>query len=380
LGRTKIAVIPGDGIGREVIQSAIQVVDYFVDRRGLELEYDKLPYSADHYLSTGLIFSEDDASQLAHDYSHILIGAFGDPRVSDGRHAKNLILGLRQKLDLYVNFRPLVWLDNRLFPLKQNPNSPLNLVIIRENTEGLYCRVGGKFKPGTDDEIGIEEMVTTRKGVQRILNFAVQFAHEHGRRKITMVDKSNVLKHGHEIWRRTFAELKMENPNLIFEHLYIDVAAMRMVRNPDQFDIVVTENLFGDILSDLAAELQGGLGFAPSVNFRPGGPYLYEPVHGSAPDIAGKDVANPIAALLSLGLMLLNLNRSDLSSELTDGIRRLLERGVVTQDVFEGREWGSPVKTGEFTTQLLEWLEMNFKHREEGQIRSQPSEAIDITN
>jgi 3-isopropylmalate dehydrogenase len=220
------------------------------------------------------------------------------------RHAREILLGTRFELDLYVNHRPVRLLHERLCPLKSRGPEDVNFVVFRENTEGVYVNVGGRFKAGTPDEIAVQEEINTYKGVHRIVKHAFDYAASSGLRRVCMADKSNAMTHGHALWQRVFHELVPNYPGLEATHLYIDALAMQMVKNPGQFDVIVTNNMFGDIVTDLGAQLQGGLGLAASGNLHPGRTSMFEPVHGSAPKYAGKNVANPIGAILSAALML----------------------------------------------------------------------------
>jgi 3-isopropylmalate dehydrogenase len=341
--KISIAVIPGDGIGPEVINAALLVLD--ATKSVVPIHYELFPFGADHYLSTGETLPEKTFLRFESQFQGILTGAFGDPRIPNGAHSKELILGLRRRLDLFINFRPVHLLDERLSPLKTKGLRQIKFDIFRENTEGLYAGIGGKFKAGTDDEIAIEEMIVTRKGVQRIIRHAFEFANRAKRRRVTLVDKSNVLKFGHEIWLRTFKEVAKEFPNIESKHLYVDAAAMMLVRNPEEFDVIVTENMFGDILSDLGAELQGGMGFAPSVSYHPGKHAYFEPVHGSAPEIAGLQVANPIAAILTISILLSHFGYQREASLIIEAVKWSLENGFVSKDVVVGRGFGSAEST-----------------------------------
>ncbi len=300
----RIAWIPGDGIGKDVAAEAAKVLRAVGDAFGRQFDLDELPYGADYYLATGITIPPGGYAALRDEYDAIFIGALGDPRVPDMRHAREILLGIRFELDLYVNYRPVKLLDARLCPLKDRGPADVDFVVLRENTEGLYVNVGGRFKPGTPDEVAVQEEINTYKGVERIVRYAFEYARRRGRRKVCMADKSNALTHGHSLWQRVFAELRAEYPDIEATHLYIDALAMQMVKNPAQFEVIVTNNLFGDIITDLGAQLQGGLGMAASGNLHPGRTSMFEPVHGSAPKYAGRNVANPMGAILSVALML----------------------------------------------------------------------------
>jgi 3-isopropylmalate dehydrogenase len=323
----RVAVIPGDGIGPEVIAEAVTVLDAL---GGLALHH--LPWSADHFLATGETLPPDGYAHLR-SYDAILLGALGDPRVPDNRHARDILLGTRFELDLYVNYRPVRLLDDRLCPLKGRTRRDVNFVVFRENTEGVYVGIGGRFKPGTDDEVAVQEEINTFKGVHRIIAHAFDFARRHGLRRVCMADKSNAMTQGHALWQRVFAAVRAEFPEVQASHLYIDALATALVQDPGRFDVIVTNNLFGDIITDLGAALQGGLGMAASGNIHPGRTSMFEPVHGSAPPLAGKNVANPIGAILSAALMLETLGRGDDADRIERAVEGAVHAGEVTADV-----------------------------------------------
>jgi 3-isopropylmalate dehydrogenase len=323
----RIAVIPGDGIGREVIAQATKVLSAVG-----ALELHELPWSADYYLQTGVTIPPDGYDTLR-SFDAILIGALGDPRVPGNQHARDILLGTRFELDLYVNYRPVRLLDDRLCPLKNRTRADVNFVVVRENTEGVYVSVGGRFKAGTEDEIAIQEEINTYKGVHRIIRHAFEYARANGLKKVCMADKSNAMTQGHALWQRVFAQLKAEYADIQASHMYIDALAMFMVQNPGQFEVIVTNNLFGDIITDIGGALQGGLGMAASGNLHPGRTSMFEPVHGSAPPLAGKNVANPIGAILSAALMLETLGRSDDAARIERAVEGAVHAGDVTQDI-----------------------------------------------
>ncbi len=292
----RIAVIPGDGIGKDVTAEALKVIDAVTTRFGRRLEMEHLPWSADYYLESKVTIPSG-GYDLLRGFDAIFIGALGDPRVPDNRHARDILLGTRFELDLFVNYRPVRLLDARLCPLKERGPDDVNFVVFRENTEGLYVSIGGRFKAGTDDEIAIQEELNTYKGVHRIVRHAFEFAQARGLTKVCMADKSNAMTDGHALWQRVFKQVAAQYPGITPTHYYIDALAMYMVLDPGQFEVIVTNNLFGDIITDLGATFQGGLGMAASGNLHPGKTSMFEPVHGSAPKFAGKNVANPIGAI-----------------------------------------------------------------------------------
>src|SRR6185295_16635596 len=270
---------------------------------------------------------------LQEGFDAILLGAMGDPRVPDNRHAADILLGLRFKLDLYVNYRPIRLLHERLCPLKGVRREDVDFAVFRENTEGPYVMMGGHFKKDTPDEVATEIDLNTRKGVERIVRHAFAFAARTGRTRVAMADKSNVLIHAHELWGRVFRLVAAEYPQIQATHLYVDNLALQLVRDPGQFQVIVTSNMFGDIVTDLAAGLQGGLGMAASGNIHPGRLSLFEPVHGSAPPLAGKNVANPMGAILTAGLMLDHLGWVEEARRIEDAVRAAVEAAETTADI-----------------------------------------------
>jgi 3-isopropylmalate dehydrogenase len=253
--------------------------------------------------------------------------------VPDNRHARDILLGTRFELDLYVNYRPVRLLDERLCPLKNRGVADVDFVVFRENTEGLYVSIGGRFKAGTEDEVAIQEELNTYKGVHRIVRQAFEFARATGRPRVCMADKSNAMTQGHALWQRVFRELASAYPEIEARHLYIDALALLMVQDPSQFDVIVTNNLFGDIITDLGAALQGGLGLAASGNLHPGKTSMFEPVHGSAPPLAGKNVANPMGAILSAGLMLETLGLKDEAAAIEAAVKQAVVEGQGTKEI-----------------------------------------------
>ena len=322
-----MAVIPGDGIGVEVIAEAVRVLTAV---GGLDLHH--LPWSADHYLATGETLPPGGYDTLR-SFDAILVGALGDPRVPDNRHARDILLGTRFALDLYVNYRPVRLLDDRLCPLKGRTRRDVDFVVFRENTEGIYAGIGGRFKAGTEDEVAIQEEINTWKGVHRIVRHAFAHARAHGRRRVCMADKSNAMAEGHALWQRVFADVRQEFPDIEARHLYIDALAMFLVQDPGQFEVIVTNNLFGDIVTDLGGALQGGLGMAASGNIHPGRTSMFEPVHGSAPPLAGQNVANPVGAILSAALLLETLGRTDDAQRIERAVEAAVQAGEGTRDI-----------------------------------------------
>ena len=326
--RHAIAVIGGDGIGPEVIDAAIPVLEAAAAKHGFALVWERLPYSADHYLKTHETLPDAAFTHLRDDVDAIFLGALGDPRVPGNEHARDILLGLRFRLDLYVNFRPVTLLHPDLTPLRNSRG--IDFVIFRENTEGQYL---GRGRVAGDEHIA--EEVNSGKGVERIIRAAFTWAVKHGKRRVTMSDKSNAIP-THKIWRETFDRVAREHAQITAEHRYVDALAMELVRTPERFEVIVTNNLYGDILSDLGAGLVGGLGIAASANLHPGrrgGGGLFEPVHGSAPPLAGKGVANPMAAVLTGALMFEHLGHAGAAQDLQSAVRQVLAAGVRTADL-----------------------------------------------
>jgi 3-isopropylmalate dehydrogenase len=328
----RIAVIPGDGIGKEVTAEAVKVLQAVCAASGRRLEPVTLPWSADHYLATGETMPAHGYRMLRDDFAAILVGALGDPRVPDSRHARDILLGTRFELDLYVNYRPVRLLHDRLSPLAGRGRADIDFAVFRENTEGVYVGVGGRFKAGTEDEIAIQEEVNTWKGVHRIQRHAFEYAAARGLR-LCMADKSNAMQHGHGLWQRVFKDLAAAYPQVAATHQYIDALAMFLVKDPGQYQVIVTNNLFGDIVTDIGGALQGGLGMAASGNIHPGRTSLFEPVHGSAPPLAGKGVANPIGSILSGALMLETLGWTAEAAAIERAVEAAVADNVTTPDI-----------------------------------------------
>ena len=329
----KIAVVPGDGIGPEVIDAGLTVLRRVSEARGLDLELVHFGWNADEYLRTGVSMPEGAMDDLRVNYDAIYLGAFGDPRVPDMKHAADILLGMRFQLDLYVNYRPVKLLDERLSPLKEKGVAEIDFVIFRENTEGAYVGMGGNFKKGTLDEIAVQEDVSTRRGVERIIRYAFEFAKKTGRKSVCMSDKNNVMRFGGDLWLRTFEEVAKEYADIEHFHMFVDALTMQMVRAPEMFEVIVTNNMFGDIVTDLGAALQGGLGVAASGNIHPGRVSLFEPIHGSAPKYAGKDVANPAGAILTAAMMLEYLGHVDEARLIERAVTEAIQAQETTRDL-----------------------------------------------
>jgi 3-isopropylmalate dehydrogenase len=329
----RIAVIPGDGIGPEVLREAVRVLHHLQQTRGLEVEPVDFDWGAEKYLRDGVTLPEGALEMLSNEFHAILAGAFGDPRIPTNKHAEDILLGMRRGLDLYINLRPVRLLHQRLTPLANRTTKDIDFVVFRENTEGAYCAAGGFLKHGTADEIALQDEINTRRGVERIIVAAFEYARANQRTRVTMADKSNVQRFGGDLWQRVFKEVAAGYPEISANHQYVDAMAMFMVLDPSQYQVIVSNNLFGDILTDLGAAIQGGLGLAASGNIHPGKVSLFEPVHGSAPLLAGKGVANPIGSILTLAMMLEYLGFQKLSDEVEEAVRAAVSANETTRDL-----------------------------------------------
>jgi 3-isopropylmalate dehydrogenase len=327
----RIAIIPGDGIGPEVVREAVGVLEIVTAGRPNAPRLTHWDLGAERYLRDGVTITDQEFRALSDEHDAILLGALGDPRVPGNEHARDILLGLRFRLDLFINYRPSRLLDPRLSPLRNPPQ--IDIDVFRENTEGVYVNMGGHFKRGTPDEVAVQEDVNTYKGVERIVRAAFEHALRRGGARVTMVDKANAMPAVGSLWRRVFAEVGAQYPDVERETLYVDMVALDLVRRPERYQVIVTSNLFGDILSDLTAALTGGLGLAPSANLNPGRHALFEPVHGSAPDIAGKGIANPLGAILTTGLMLEYLGLVAEARSVSEVVVDCVRRGPLTPDL-----------------------------------------------
>jgi 3-isopropylmalate dehydrogenase len=340
--RRRIAVVPGDGIGKEVIPAALKVIQ----ATGAAVELSTFDWSADRYLKDGTTIPPDGFAMLERDFDAVFVGALGDPRIPSNVHAKEILLGMRFKMDLYANVRPVKLLDESLCPLKNVKPQDVDFVVIRENTEGPYVDAGGLLKQGTPDEVATQEDFNTRKGVERVIRYAFELARKQGRKKVLMSDKSNVMTYAGGLWQRVFRLVAAEYPEIQPQHMYVDALCMHMARDPRQFDVIVTNNMFGDIITDLAAALQGGLGMAASGNIHPGKTSMFEPVHGSAPPFAGKNIANPVGAISTAAMMLDHLGFSKEAARINQAVLESVRQRKTTADI--GGELG--------TREASEWI------------------------
>ncbi|HXW51858.1 MAG TPA: 3-isopropylmalate dehydrogenase [Candidatus Acidoferrales bacterium] len=299
----RIAVIPGDGVGPEVTAQGLAVLARAAQLFDFRYETTEFPFGSEHYLATGELLPEGQLDRFR-TYDAILLGAIGDPRLPPGLVERGVIAAIRFGLDLYINLRPIKLYAERLCPIKGKTPADVDMIVVRENTEDLYTGMGGYFKRGTPDEVVIANQIFTRKGCERAVRYAFALAASRNKRnKLTLVDKANAIE-VQGLWRRTVEEVAHDFPGVSFEFAYVDAACMWMVKNPESFDVIVTPNLFGDILTDLGAIVQGGMGIAASGNIHPGQVSLFEPIHGSAPKYKGRNVVSPIAAIAAVGMLL----------------------------------------------------------------------------
>jgi 3-isopropylmalate dehydrogenase len=340
----RIAVVPGDGIGKEVIPNALEVLR----ASGAAVEFTSFDWGADRYLLDGTTMPPDGFAMLTRDFDAIFVGALGDPRVPSNIHAKEILLGMRFQMDLYANVRPVKLLDESLCPLKNASVADVNFTVIRENTEGVYAGMGGNFKLGAADEIATQEDINTRKGVERVIRFAFDYARANDRKSVLMADKSNVMTYAGGLWQRVFKEVASDYPGVGTQHMYVDALCLQMVREPGSLDVIVTNNMFGDIITDLAAALQGGLGMAASGNIHPGSTSMFEPVHGSAPPMAGKNMANPMGSILTGAMMLAHLGLTAEAAKIESAVEAAVREKKLTADV------GGPMGTRECAAWIAE--------------------------
>ncbi len=329
-GKTyKIGVIPGDGIGTEVIREGMKVVQAVSERFGFKIETVNYDFGGDRYLKTGETLP-DSAIEEFRKLDALYLGAVGHPDVAPGILEKGILLKIRFELDQYINLRPVKLYPGVWHPLKDKGPEHIDYVVVRENTEGAYSGIGGSVRKGTKDEIATQLDVNTRKGVERCIRYAFQYAVKRNRKKtLTVVDKANVLTYAGDLWRRTAKELSSEFPDIKLDFAFVDATCMWMVKNPEWFDVLVTNNLFGDIITDLGAMTQGGLGIAAGGNINPKGVSMFEPIHGSAPKYTGKNVACPIATISAGGMMLETLGEKKAAAAIEKAIIKATGEGYI---------------------------------------------------
>lgn len=324
----RIAVIPGDGTGPEAVREALKALHAVADTEGLKVEEVHYDLGGDRYLRTKEVLPATVVDELRK-FDSILLGAIGHPEVKPGILEKGLLLELRFQLDQYINLRPVILYPGVDTPLKDKGPEDIDFVVVRENTEGLYAGTGGFLRKGTPHEVAVQESVNTRMGVERCLRFAFDFCRRRGKRKkLTLCGKTNVLTYAFDLWERAFYEVAKEYPDVQTDYAHVDATCMWMVKNPEWFDVIVTDNMFGDIITDLGAMIQGGMGIAAGGNINPGGVSMFEPIGGSAPKYTGKNVINPLAAVAAVQMMLEHLGENSAALRVENAIRKVVVKDI----------------------------------------------------
>lgn len=323
-----IGVIPGDGTGPEVVAESIKVLKAVGNKFGFDMDLEYFDFGGDRYLKTGVVLTDEDIEKVK-TKDAILLGAIGHPDVKPGVLEKGILLKLRFTLDQYINLRPVKLYEGVDTPLKDKGPNDIDFVVIRENTEGLYTGAGGFLKKGTPDEVAIQESINTRKGVERCLRFAFEFTRKRNKKKkLTLCGKTNVLTYAFDLWERTFYEIAKEYTDVQTDYTHVDATCMWMVKNPEYFDVIVTDNMFGDIITDLGAVIQGGMGIAAGGNINPDGVSMYEPIGGSAPKYTGKNVINPLAAIAAGQMMLEQLGEEKAAEVIENAIMKAVKKDI----------------------------------------------------
>jgi tartrate dehydrogenase/decarboxylase/D-malate dehydrogenase len=355
-----IAVIAGDGIGKEVIPAGVEILKMAGEAGGFRCEFTDLPWGCDYYLQTGRMLDPDGISQLT-TFDAIYLGAIGDPRVADHISARELILPLRQRLGQYVNLRPMRLLHGITSPLAGRQPSDIDMVCVRENSEGEYCGLGGRLHAGTPHELAAQTGIFTRQGIERIARYAFRIAEARPRKMLASATKSNALQHAMVLWDEVVAGVAKEFPHVELRKYHVDALAARMVTHPHTIDVIVASNLFGDILTDIGSAISGSLGVAPGGNINPDRttPSMFEPIHGSAPDIAGKGIANPIAAIWAGAMMLDHLGER----EAHDRILKAVET-VIADETVRTPDLGGKAKTADVTRAVSAAMRVGTANRE----------------
>lgn len=346
-----IGVIPGDGTGPEVVAESVKVLKAACDKFGFGVDLEYFDFGGDRYLKTGVLLSEQDIANVRSKQA-VLLGAIGHPDVKPGILEKGILLNLRFTFDQYINLRPVKLYEGVDTPLKDKGPDDIDFVVIRENTEGLYTGGGGFLKKGTSDEIAIQESINTRKGVERCLRFAFEYTRKRNKRKkLTLCGKTNVLTYAFDLWERAFYEIAKEYPDIQTDYAHVDATCMWMVKNPEFFDVIVTDNMFGDIITDLGAVLQGGMGIAAGGNINPEGVSMYEPIGGSAPKYTGLNVINPLAAIAAGQMMLEQLGEEKAAVAIEDAIKKAVSKDIKSMSV--GKMGYSTTEIGDLIVSYL---------------------------
>jgi len=323
-----IAVIPGDGTGPEVVTEGIKVLQAVSDKAGFKLNFNFFDFGGERYLRTGETLPDNAVEELKK-YDAIYLGAIGHPDVKPGILEKGILLRLRFELDQYINLRPVKLYPGVECPLKNKGPEHIDLVVVRENTEGIYAGAGGVLKKGTPDEVAVQESINTRKGVERCIRYAFEYCRKRQKmKKLTLCGKTNVLTFAFDLWERTFYEVAKEYPDIKTDYAHVDAITMWFVKNPEWFDVIVTDNMFGDIITDLGAMIQGGMGIAAGGNINPGGVSMFEPIGGSAPKYKGKNMINPLAAICAAGIMLEHLGEEESGKLMEQAVTYVTEKKI----------------------------------------------------
>ena len=349
-----IAVIPGDGTGPEVVAEGIKVLGTVAEKYNFNLNFADYGLGGEHYKATGEILPEGVLESLAASDA-IYLGAIGHPDVKPGILEKGLLLKLRFDLDQYINLRPVKLYEGVMTPIKDKGPEDIDFVVVRENTEGLYAGAGGFLKRGTADEVAVQESITTRKGVERCIRYAFEFCRNRNKqKKLTLCGKTNVLTFAFDLWERTFYEVAEEYPDIETDYAHVDAICMWMVKNPEWFDVIVTDNMFGDIITDLGAMIQGGMGIAAGANINPEGVSMFEPIGGSAPKYTGRQIINPIAAISAAQLMLETMGEFKAASSIEQGVIKVLRDDL--KDVAAGKMGYTTPEVGDLVTDYIKGL------------------------
>jgi 3-isopropylmalate dehydrogenase len=347
-----IAVIPGDGTGPEVVQEGIKALQAVSQKNGFTIKPDYFDFGGDRYLKTGEALP-GDAIETFKKYDAIYLGAIGHPDVKPGILEKGILLRIRFELDQYINLRPVKLYPGVECPLKDKGPEHIDFVVVRENTEGLYAGAGGVHKKGTPDEIAVQESINTRKGVERCIRYAFEYCRKRKKKnKLTLCGKTNVLTFAFDLWERTFYEVAKEYPDIEADYAHVDAITMWFVKNPEWFDVIVTDNMFGDIITDLGAMIQGGMGIAAGGNINPHGVSMFEPIGGSAPKYRGKNMINPLAAICAAGLMLEHLGEEGSGKMVEQAVMRVTDKHI--KDLAAGRMGYSTSEVGDLVVKYIQ--------------------------
>jgi 3-isopropylmalate dehydrogenase len=347
-----IGVVPGDGTGPEVVAEGLKILDTVAQKCHFALDFHHYPIGGEHFKATGLILPDEVLINLAKSDA-IYLGAIGHPDVRPGILEKGILLALRFHFDQYINLRPVKLYEGVYTPLREKGPPDIDFVVVRENTEGLYAGAGGVLKKGTPDEIAVQESINTRKGVERCIRFAFEYCRNRNKKKkLTLCGKTNVLTYAFDLWERAFNEIARDYPDIQTDYAHVDAICMWMVKNPEWFDVIVTDNMFGDIITDLGAIIQGGMGIAAGANINPGGISMFEPIGGSAPKYTGKGVINPIAAICAAQLMLETLGESGAAAMIEQGVMKVLREDLT--DTSAGKMGYSTSQVGDLIKDYIE--------------------------